>query len=170
MAGSFSRRCARKNAVAFWRSTLSESVFNPRSVSQQSNGEGTAPVAFCRNFTGARTAGSRASTAPWIRSECPARYFVTEWTTRSAPSSNGLWFTGDANVLSTTASAPNRCAASHAAAMSTTWSRGLVGDSSQRMRAPSSAESRASASPTSTCTLETPSGWNTCLRSRNVPP
>ena len=52
-----------------------------------------------------------ASTAPWITSEWPARYFVTLWTTRSAPSSNGCWKSGEANVLSTTSSAPAACVA-----------------------------------------------------------
>jgi len=35
-------------------------------------------------------------------SEWPARYLVAEWNTMSAPSSNGRWSAGDANVLSTT--------------------------------------------------------------------
>jgi hypothetical protein len=90
----------------------------PRSVSQQSNGEGTAPVAFWRNLTGSNTAASRASTAPWIRSECPARYFVTLWTTRSAPSWKGCWKNGVAKVLSTTTCAPCACAVAQILAMS----------------------------------------------------
>ena len=96
------RRCPRDAASA------APASCSPRSVSQQSNGDGTAPVAFCRNLTGSKTAASRASTAPWIRSEWPARYFVTLWTTRSAPRLNGCWKNGVANVLSTTTSAPLR--------------------------------------------------------------
>ncbi len=61
----------------------------PRRVSQQSSGAGTAPIAFCRNLIGSNTAASFASAAPWIRSEWPARYLVTLWTTTSAPSANG---------------------------------------------------------------------------------
>ena len=46
------------------RCILSSRVFIPRMVSQQSNGEGTAPVAFCRNLIGSKTAASFASAAP----------------------------------------------------------------------------------------------------------
>ncbi len=66
-----------------------------------------------------------------MRSEWPARYFVTLWTTMSAPSWNGCWKSGVANVLSTTTSAPAACAAALIAAMSYTSRRGLVGDSIQ---------------------------------------
>ena len=95
-------------AFSSCRCILSSSVFKPRIVSQQSNGEGTAPVAFCRNLIGSKTAASLASAAPCTVSECPARYFVTLWTTMSAPNSNGCWKQGVAKVLSTTTSAPLR--------------------------------------------------------------
>ena len=87
-------------------------------MSQQSNGDGTAPVAFWMWRTGSKSAASRASTAPWIRSEWPARYLVTECTTKSAPSSKGRWLTGVANVLSTATSTPRACAVRAIAAMS----------------------------------------------------
>ena len=49
----------------------------------------------------------------------------------SAPSVSGCWRYGVANVLSTTTMAPTACAASAAAWMSTRFSSGFVGDSSQ---------------------------------------
>ena len=42
--GSWPARCA----VRQWRSMRTGSVFTPRSTRKQSNGEGTAPIAFCR--------------------------------------------------------------------------------------------------------------------------
>jgi cystathionine beta-lyase/cystathionine gamma-synthase len=51
-------------ALSACRCIRSSSVFSPRSVSQQSKADGTAPVAFCRNFTGSNTDASFASTAP----------------------------------------------------------------------------------------------------------
>ena len=56
----------------------------------------------------------------------------------SAPSRNGCWRKGDANVLSTTSGAPTRWASSATARMSTTWSRGFVGVSIQTSRVRSS--------------------------------
>ena len=41
---------------------------------------------------------------PQIVSEWPARYFVAEWKTMSAPSVSGRWTAGEENVLSTTIS------------------------------------------------------------------
>ncbi len=52
----------------------------------------------------------------------------------SAPSSSGRWRYGVANVLSTTTIAPTSCAASAAARMSTMFSNGFVGVSSQTSR------------------------------------
>ena len=72
------------------------------------------------------------TTAPPTTSECPPRYLVVECTTASAPSSSGRWTTGVANVLSTATSAP--CLRSTTAAMSTTFSSGLVGVSTQISR------------------------------------
>ena len=43
-------RQATAPAFLSWRCIRSPTVFRPRSVSQQSNGEGTASVAFCRNL------------------------------------------------------------------------------------------------------------------------
>ena len=56
----------------------------------------------------------------------------------SAPSESGCCRYGVANVLSTTTSAPAAWAASAAARMSTMFSSGFVGVSSQRMRVRSS--------------------------------
>src|SRR5439155_11815985 len=49
-----SRARAIASALSAWRCIRSSSVLSPRSVSQQSNGDGIAPVAFCRNFTGSK--------------------------------------------------------------------------------------------------------------------
>ena len=54
-------------------------------------------------------------------------YFVTLWTTASAPSSSGRWSTGVANVLSTTTRAPAPCAISATADRSTILSNGFEG-------------------------------------------
>ena len=78
--------------------------------------------------------GSFVATKPPITSEWPPRYLVVEWRTMSAPSESGCCRYGVANVLSTTTSAPAACAASAAARMSTMFSSGFVGVSSQTMR------------------------------------
>jgi hypothetical protein len=110
----------------------------PRSTSQQSNGPGTAPSDFWRKRRRSATVGSFVAANPPTTSECPPRYFVVEWTTTSAPSSSGRCRYGVANVLSTTRSAPAACAASAAAAMSTTLSIGFDGVSIQTIRVESS--------------------------------
>ena len=74
--------------------------------SQESNGDGTAPAAFCRNATSSRISLSLSTTAPPTTSEWPPMYFVVEYTTTSAPSDNGCCNTGDAKVLSTTTLMP----------------------------------------------------------------
>ena len=51
------------------------------------------------------------TTAPASRSECPPRYLVQLSVTMSTPISSGLWFMGDARVLSMTVMAPRSCAA-----------------------------------------------------------
>ena len=56
----------------------------------------------------------------------------------SAPSSSGCCRYGEAKVLSTTTSAPAACAASATARMSTMFSTGFVGVSSQTIRVCSS--------------------------------
>src|SRR5215207_7903030 len=66
-------------------------------------------------------------TAPPTTSECPPRYFVVLWTTRSAPSASGCCRYGEAKVLSTASTAPARCATWAMAAMSRTCGRGVVG-------------------------------------------
>ncbi len=62
-------------------------------------------------------------------------YFVVECTTTSAPRASGCCRYGDANVLSTTSSAPDSRAISASALMSATDSSGLVGVSTQTTRA-----------------------------------
>ena len=56
------------------------SVLMPRSASQQSNGPGTAPAAFCRNRSRAAIASSLVTTTPPTMSLCPFRYLVLECT------------------------------------------------------------------------------------------
>ena len=55
-------------------------------------------------------------TAPAVRSLWPPRYLVALWMTRSARWSSGDWFTGLANVLSTTTAAPTAWASAAVAA------------------------------------------------------
>ena len=54
-------------------------------------------------------------------------YFVTLWTTTSAPSASGRCSAGEANVLSTTTRAPAACATAATAWMSTIFSSGFDG-------------------------------------------
>ena len=60
------------------------------------------------------------SVVPW-----PARYFVAECTTTSAPCAIGVHSAGLGTVLSTTSGTPCACATSATAAMSSTTSPGL---------------------------------------------
>ena len=85
-----------------------------------------------------RSSGRSSRRSRRSRSEWPPRYFVVEWTTMSAPSSSGRWRYGVAKVLSTATTAPAACAASATARMSTTFSSGFVGVSSQTRRVRSS--------------------------------
>ena len=62
----------------------------PRWASQQSNGEGTAPMAFWRNFRRSKRASELKAATPMRTSECPLIYLVTEWTTMSAPWERGF--------------------------------------------------------------------------------
>ena len=100
------------------------SVRSPRRTRKQSSGPGTAPIAFWRNRSRSATAGPTSTATPTIVSEWPARYFVAEWNTTSAPIVSGRWTAGDANVLSTTISgrrppsATRRATTSATAAMS----------------------------------------------------
>ncbi len=108
------------------------SVRRPRWTRKQSNGPGTAPTAFWTNRTRSWRSGSRTTTAPPTTSEWPPRYFVAECTTASAPSSIGRCTIGVANVLSTATIAPRL--RSTTPAMSTTFSSGFVGVSTQISR------------------------------------
>ena len=130
------RRGSRATAAAFaaCRSTRRWSVRRPRSARKQSNGPGTAPIAFWRNRSRSATAGSRVTATPRTVSLWPARYFVAEWKTMSAPRSSGRWSAGEANVLSTTTQRPHRAVAvalpdggDGGRAMSTIFRSGFVG-------------------------------------------
>ena len=117
------------------------SVRSPRRTRKQSNGPGTAPMAFCRNRRRAATSSSFVTATPRIVSECPPRYLVAEWNTTSAPSSRGRWRAGEAKVLSTTRSGAattrlggDRRSSRATAAMSVTLSSGLDGVSNQTRR------------------------------------
>jgi hypothetical protein len=97
-----------------------------------------APSDFCRKSRRSAIVGSFVARKPPRMSEWPPMYFVVEWRTTSAPRSSGRCRYGEAKVLSTTTIAPTRCAASAAALMSTMFSIGLVGVSSQTIRVRSS--------------------------------
>ena len=106
-------------------------VRSPRNVSQASNGPATAPMAFWWNVSRSATSRSLTTTAPPTTSEWPPQYFVVECTTMSAPRTSGCWRYGDANVLSTTSSAPASCATTASASMSPMDRSGFVGVSTQ---------------------------------------
>src|SRR5699024_1186010 len=76
------------------------------------------------------------STNPAVISEWPPKYFVAEYTTRSAPNSSGRLFTGEAKVLSITTSAPYLCARLLIALMSKISRAGFVGVSKNTNFAP----------------------------------
>ena len=98
-------------------------------------------------------------------------YFVTLWTTTSAPSASGRCSAGVANVLSTTTVAPASCATAATAAMSTIFSSGFDGVSIQTNRVSSrSAPRTASGSPMSTVVQVRPHGPSTFVSRRYVPP
>ena len=77
------------SALASCRCMRTASVLVPRSTRKLSNAGWLPPIEFCRNASRARRSGSRPMTAPPTTSEWPFRYFVVEWTTRSAPRSSG---------------------------------------------------------------------------------
>ena len=52
-------------------------VLRPRCASQQSKGEGTAPMAFWRNVRRSLSSGELKAAAPITTSECPLMYLVT---------------------------------------------------------------------------------------------
>src|SRR6266849_3025448 len=74
------------------------------------------------------------TTAPARTSLWPFRYFVAEWTTRSAPNSMGRVKTGVAAVLSTATRTSTAWAISATAARSVTSHIGLAGVSTHRRR------------------------------------
>ena len=121
---------------------------------------GTAPIAFCRKRSRSATASSEVTASPRIVSEWPARYFVAEWKTMSAPIVSGRWRAGDANVLSTTISgrrppsAARRSTVAATAAMSTTLSSGFVGVSNQTSRVRSDSASQSTSGPAARSTYE----------------
>ena len=110
--------------------------------------------------------------APPTTSECPPRYFVVEWTTTSAPSVSGCCRYGDANVLSTTSSAPASCAASARARMSAMPSSGFVGVSAHTsvVFRPASRARTAATSAIGTTSWLSPQPANTRANNRYVPP
>ena len=108
------------------------SVFVPRSTSQQSNGPGTAPTAFWRNANFSARSSRRVTAMPPTMSEWPFRYLVVEWTTMSAPNSNGRWKTGVAKVLSTAKSTLRAAARDPRAPRSARRIIGFVGVSTNR--------------------------------------
>ena len=133
----------------------SASVRSPRSTRKQSNGPGTAPIAFCRNRRRAATSSSFVTATPRIVSECPPRYLVAEWNTTSAPSSSGRWRAGEANVLSMTRSGARATRLGgeladrprRPSAMSVTLSSGLDGVSSQTRRVAAVSPSQRASGP-----------------------
>ena len=126
----------------------------PRSTRKQSSGPGTPPIAFWRNRRRSATASSLVTATPQIVSLCPARYFVAEWNTMSAPSARGCWMAGEANVLSMTMSGRRppawaaRCPTTLAVpAMSMSFSSGFVGVSNQTRRVLSVSASQSTSGP-----------------------
>ena len=98
----------------------------PRRVSQQSNGEGTAPPTFCDTRALVKTAlGSRVSRTPPVTSLCPERNLVVECATMSIPNSSGCCNTGEAKVLSQTVGMLRAVARAEMAAKSVIFSRGF---------------------------------------------
>src|SRR5262249_60457365 len=104
-------------------------------------------------------------------SECATTYVVVECTTMSAPSASGCCRYGEANVLSTTTTAPTECARSATAAMSTIFSSGFVGVSTHTTPGPRvSAFSTVSRSLRSAYSNAYPWPASTFEKSRYVPP
>ncbi len=84
--------CGEAESVRAMRAAVSEAararrwrVLRPRCASQQSKGEGTAPMAFCRKVRRSLISGELKAAAPIRTSEWPLMYFVTLWMTMSAP-------------------------------------------------------------------------------------
>src|SRR5882757_3925684 len=83
------------------------------------------------NFIRSPNSFSFATTRPAIKSQCPPRYLVAEWTTISAPRERGCCKAGEANVLSTQRRQWLAFAILAMASMSDTFKVGLVGVSIQ---------------------------------------
>ena len=97
--------------------------------------------------------------------------FVVEWTTISAPSSNGRCRIGVAKVESTARSAFDAWASRAVSAMSMMSSPGLLGVSTQMIAVFSlMAAASASVSVRSTVRMATPQRTYSFCRSRKVPP
>src|SRR4029079_5295023 len=81
-----------RSALALCRSIRTPSVFTPRSTSQQSNGPGTAPIAFWWNRNCPASSPSASTSAPPTTSQWPPRTLVVECTTtfRAAPEVRGV--------------------------------------------------------------------------------
>mmetsp|Transcript_31563 Transcript_31563/g.82502 ORF Transcript_31563/g.82502 Transcript_31563/m.82502 type:complete len:271 (+) Transcript_31563:525-1337(+) len=119
-------------AVADWRSTRKWSVRRERIKSHGSSEPGVEPIAVRSERSADASASSATHSAPPMASECPARYFVVECITTSAPSVSGRWIGGGANVASTTTcTSPIARATSTYAPISATRQSGLRGVSSQ---------------------------------------
>src|SRR5918996_899355 len=88
-AGCSASSSTTTRALSQWRSMRTASVLSPRSTRKQSNGEGTAPAAFCTKPMPSASSGSSVTVQPPTTSECPPRYLVALWTTTSAPSASG---------------------------------------------------------------------------------
>ena len=75
--GERTRRRPGRSSV--WRSMRSARVRRPRRTRKQSNGPGTAPMAFCRNPRRSWRSARDVARTPLTTSEWPARYLVAEW-------------------------------------------------------------------------------------------
>ncbi len=100
--------------------------------------------------------GLLTTATPPTLSECPLRNLVVEWTTMSAPSARGRWKNGLMKVLSTTRTAPWRCATPASARMSHIFISGFVGVSIQSRSNRPASFSNASGSVASTKANSTP--------------
>eukprot|EP01139_Manchomonas_bermudensis_P005123 Amastigsp_a174668_399.p4 type:complete len:114 gc:universal Amastigsp_a174668_399:810-469(-) len=111
--------------------------------------------------------------APPTTSECPPRYFVDEWRTRSAPRAMGFWSAGVAKVLSTRTTHPWSWPRAASPRMSVTSRRGFVGVSAQTslgFLSFLSARAYASTVPFSAKTTSSPHGLKILSMRRKVPP
>ena len=102
-----------------------------------------APAAFWWKRSRSASSSDRVTMSPPTTSEWPPRYFVAEWSTRSAPSSSGRCRYGVAKVLSTTVIAPATAASRATALMSMTFMSGFDGVSIHTSRGGCSPEKTA---------------------------